>query len=223
MNTRKVEQVPAWENIWVGGVRQARRRGDLGDSAENTILARWVDGVVPQRPEQEPSALEAEVLELFDRLRDRLLGYLLRFSPLTMEDAEDVVQEAFLALYQHLKRGRSRENLGGWLFRVVHNLGLKRAQASRRESLRLVILTPATEDAAADVGLSPEELLAEGQTRGRLRAVVRALPEQDQRCLMLRAEGLRYREIADTLDMSLGAVAKSLERSLERMTRVAAR
>ena len=52
---------------------------------------------------------------------------------------------------------------------------------------------------------------------------MKALTEQDQRCLALRAEGLRYREIADVLGMSLGAVAKSLERSLERIARAAQR
>jgi RNA polymerase sigma-70 factor (ECF subfamily) len=53
----------------------------------------------------------------------------------------------------------------------------------------------------------------------RLRAVVAALPEKDQHCLRLRAEGLRYREIATVLGMSLGAVSISLTRSLARLAR----
>ena len=53
----------------------------------------------------------------------------------------------------------------------------------------------------------------------RLLAVVRAMPEQDQCCLSLRAEGLRYRDIAEVLGISLGSVANSLERSLSRLTR----
>jgi RNA polymerase sigma-70 factor (ECF subfamily) len=53
--------------------------------------------------------------------------------------------------------------------------------------------------------------------------VVQALPEQDRRCLFLRAEGLRYREIAAILDMSLGAVSLSLGRSLARIARAAER
>jgi len=47
--------------------------------------------------------------------------------------------------------------------------------------------------------------------------VLRALPANDRRCLYLRAEGLRYRQIADATGMSLGAVAKSLARSIGRM------
>jgi RNA polymerase sigma-70 factor (ECF subfamily) len=62
-----------------------------------------------------------------------------------------------------------------------------------------------------------------GQTQQRLQAVVRALPEQDRLCLFLRAEGLRYREIAGILDVSLGAVSISLARSLARIARTAER
>jgi RNA polymerase sigma-70 factor, ECF subfamily len=57
------------------------------------------------------------------------------------------------------------------------------------------------------------------QSHARLQSVLRALPEQDRRCLSLRAEGLTYREIGQILDMSLGAVALSLGRSLARFAR----
>jgi RNA polymerase sigma-70 factor (ECF subfamily) len=59
--------------------------------------------------------------------------------------------------------------------------------------------------------------MTSGQTLQRLRTVLRALPEQDRCCLALRAEGLRYREIAATLGISLGSVSLSLTRSLARL------
>ncbi len=61
--------------------------------------------------------------------------------------------------------------------------------------------------------------MVSAQRQQRLRAVVRALPEQDRYCIHLRAEGLRYREIAEVLGMSLGGVASSLGRSLARLGR----
>ena len=197
--------------------------GTLTDSAQATIQVSPAELAEHRGSDHAPSAIEADVLELFDRLRERLFGYLLRFGALSVEDSEDVIQEAFLALYQHLRLGRPRENLTGWLFRVVHNLGLKRAQGALRISQRTVLLNDAGEDVAVDGAPNPEAALAEGQARRRLQAVVRALPEQDQRCLMLRAEGLRYREIAAVLDISLGSVAKSLERSLEKIVRASER
>lgn len=192
----------------------------MNDSPESTTWAGVGQAVAPRR---ESSPLEAEVLALFDRLRDRLINYLLRFHPLSVPDCEEIVQEAFLALFRHLQRGGSRENLSGWLFRVVHNLGLKGLEGARRDSQNVVTLTGGVEEVIADPSLNPEDAFAQDETRRRLQAVVKALPEQDQRCLALRAEGLRYREIAGVLGMSLGAVAKSLERSLERIVRAAQR
>ena len=171
--------------------------------------------------EKEPSALEAEVVALFDRLRNPLLRYLLSFHSLAAADCEEIVQEAFLALFQHLQRGGARDNLSAWLFRVAHNMGLKRLERSRRDSRGRVELAEAPE--TADSAPNPEDACLRGETGARLDAVLRALPELDRRCLALRAEGLRYREIAEVLDISLGGVAKCLERSLARMARAVER
>jgi RNA polymerase sigma-70 factor, ECF subfamily len=76
---------------------------------------------------------------------------------------------------------------------------------------------------ALDPRPNPEAQLATSQHQERLLAVIEALPEQDRRCLYLRAEGLRYREIARILDISLGAVSGSLARSLARIARAAER
>jgi RNA polymerase sigma-70 factor, ECF subfamily len=77
-----------------------------------------------------PSEIEEEVIFLFDQLYDRLSGYLLSFG-LTVHDAEDIVQETLLALLRHLQLGRSRRNLRGRIFRVGHNLTLKRRKANQ--------------------------------------------------------------------------------------------
>ena len=70
-----------------------------------------------------------------------------------------------------------------------------------------------------DESLNPEEQFFHDRRTKRLAAVLAALPETDQYCLRLRAEGLRYREIASALGISLGAVSLSLTRSLGRLVR----
>jgi len=166
------------------------------------------------------SAVEQEVLSLFDALQDRLFRYLTSFA-LPLPDAEEIIQETFLALFQHLGRGGSRDNLRGWLFRVAHNLALKKRYRDQRHYQNLGTLVP--EDLVPDPGPNPEDQFAARQTRARLMAVVQALPEQDRQCLILRAEGLRYREIAQVLNMALSSVSDSLGRSLARISRVAER
>ena len=151
------------------------------------------------------------VVRSFDDLRVPLLRYLSSFG-LRVQDGEEVLQEVFLSLFQHLDRGKSRANLRGWLFRVAHNLALKKrtriGETFAAQAARLAI----------DPAPNPEDQAVNQQTRQRLLAVVDALPEQDRRCLFLRAEGLRYREIAEILDMSLGGVSLSLARSLARIS-----
>ena len=70
-----------------------------------------------------------------------------------------------------------------------------------------------------EIAANPESSSPAPQRQRRLLAVFNALPERDRRCLCLRAEGLRYREIASVLGMSLGAVSKSLTRTVARLER----
>ncbi len=164
-----------------------------------------------------PSQIEQEVMELFEQFRTPLLRYTLSFD-IPLHDAEEVVQETFLSLFRHLQRERSRRNLRGWIFRVAHNLALKQRYANQRSQAKIVSDRAIAEE-HFDPSPDPEEQLSSAQRRHRLLAVVRALPEADQGCLRLRAEGLRYREIASVLGMSLGAVSLSLTRSLARLIR----
>jgi RNA polymerase sigma-70 factor (ECF subfamily) len=173
--------------------------------------------LAPAASSTRPSQIECEVMELFERFRNPLLRYVLSFG-ISVHDAEEVTQEVFLSLFQHLQLGKSRKNLRGWLFRVAHNLALKLRYARQKfPDAAGADWTDAGEQ--RDPSPNPEEQLSSTQRRHRLLAVVDALPAHDRSCLRLRAEGLRYREIAAVLGMSLGAVSISLTRSLARLIR----
>lgn len=161
-------------------------------------------------------SLEDEVVGMFELFRNRLLRYLLGLG-LDAHDGEEVVQEVFLALFQHLQRGKSRHNLRSWIFRVAHNLGLKQRARNRLCVQSAIEAGGALAQAHADPGPNPEEQLLDKLRQRRLRAVLDALPEKDRWCLYLRAEGLRYREIAGVLGISIGAVSLLLARSLARL------
>jgi RNA polymerase sigma-70 factor, ECF subfamily len=159
--------------------------------------------------------IDGEVLRLFDRCAPQLLRYVASFG-LSPEEAEDIVQEVFLALFRHLRLGRAQHNLRGWLFQVAHNLALKQRKRIRRQ------LAQASWDdtllaRCSDPAPNPEARFAQNERRRRLRSVVHALPERERRCLFLRAEGLQYRDIARALGISLGSVAKSMGRAITRL------
>jgi RNA polymerase sigma-70 factor (ECF subfamily) len=157
--------------------------------------------------------VEQDVLVLFDHLAPGLLRYALSMG-LTGHQAEDVVQDAFLALFRHLRLGRPRDNLRAWLFQVTRNLALKERRRSQRGAVALDI---AAAQRQSDPAPNPEAVLAADQRRRLLMSVVRALPLRDRQCLAMRASGLKYREIAAALGVSLGAVAKSLARAGARL------
>jgi RNA polymerase sigma-70 factor, ECF subfamily len=170
----------------------------------------WADARIETAP-----ALELEILSVYDSLQLPLLRYSISFG-LPAADGEDIVQETFLALFDHLRKGRSRDNLRGWVFRVTHNLALKRRRFYRNQSALISVDNYRPEDYLSDA-LNPEQIAIEGEHRARLVAIYKALPENDRLILQLRAEGLTYREIAHVVGVSLGTVSNLLERSLSRL------
>lgn len=164
----------------------------------------WAGGAWPQAE---------EMAEMYGQWRGPLLRYVGALG-LRGAEAEDVAQEVFLALCHHLRRGGGRENLRGWVFRVGHNLALRRREQMGRTVEAVEVSDPAP---------GPEELALLSCRRERLRAVVAALPERDRWCLLLRAEGLRHREIAEVVEISLGSVAASLGRAVGKLAAVEGR
>ena len=163
------------------------------------------------------SDIECEVIGLFEEFRNPLLRYVASFG-IPMHDAEEVIQEVFLSLFLHLHSNGSRRNLRGWIFRVAHNQALKRRQANQRMS-RMAVSDGLDVANQADLSPNPEQRYSLIQKQIRILSVVDALPETDRRCLFLRAEGLRYRDIATILGISLGSVSISLSRSIARLVR----
>jgi len=157
--------------------------------------------------------LRDEVLGLHELYRQRLFRYVASLG-LAPSDADDVVQETFLALFRHLRADKPRTNLAGWLFRVAHRTALKRRVANRAQ------INASNDDSAlfciADHS-NPEEQILFDEDQRRLQRIFKVLPELDRLCLQLRAEGLKYREIANVLNISLGSVCNSLERSMNRL------
>jgi len=170
---------------------------------------------LPVEPSLAAATLEEEVSVLFATHRLPLLRYLLSLG-VPVAVGEEVVQEVFLALFRHLRQGKPRENLRGWIFRVGHNLGLReRLRSARRPYVHL-------DESAACPAPNPEQSATASQRQRRLLAIVDCLPDQHAHCLHLRAEGLRYREIAEVLGVSLGSVAAILSRSLHKLTQAEA-
>jgi RNA polymerase sigma-70 factor (ECF subfamily) len=126
------------------------------------------------------------------------------------EDAEDIVQTAFVRLIQHLQRGGDRSNLRAWLFTVTANLARDRLRLRRRW-----MPWPAA-TAAEPAG---EGELDQRDPQQQFVAAARRLAPRDRLLLALKAQGLSYRDIGAAAHIKPSSVGQLLARALERWRR----
>jgi RNA polymerase sigma-70 factor (ECF subfamily) len=163
-------------------------------------------------PEARATTRSAEATTLFHELRKPLLRYLVCLG-LTTDDAQDVVQDAFLSLHQHLESGGAEENIRGWLFRVAHNQARNRQKTYERRFAER--LEPGIERISN--ASTPEQVVLKKEKFRRLEKAIRLLSECERECLLLRAEGLRYREIADVLGIATSTVGEAVDRAVRKL------
>lgn len=161
----------------------------------------------------EDTSLRRLVLEQYDREQVAIRRYL-SFLGVKQETVQDVVQECFLKLHEHLLADGDQANLRAWLYRVAHNLA-RNAQstfhASRTESVDAGGAEPC---AKTD---SPEQKFLARERFARLRGAMEELTKAQRECLVLRAEGLKYREIAQVLSLSVSTVGENVQRGIEKL------
>jgi RNA polymerase sigma-70 factor (ECF subfamily) len=149
------------------------------------------------------------IAELYDLLRPPLYAYLW-YLGMNTDQAEDVIQDTFLRLVNYRFDSNRQDNLRAWIFRVARNLSMDIHRAQRRWSRRNDDEPHSIIRERIDPAPSPEEqvLLEE-----RMKRFAHLTPRQRQ-CVLLRAEGFRYREIAITLGVSVQRVGELIQRSI---------
>lgn len=160
-----------------------------------------------------PATGTCEVTSLYRELRAPLLRYL-AYLGLSNDEAQDVVQDAFLSLHRHISAGGARDNIRSWVFRVAHNLA--RNQQGRYHRRFGESLDPDFEIAMD--GATPEQVLLEKEKFRKLGREIRLLTESERECLLLRAAGLRYREIGEALGIATSTVGDTVERAIRKLT-----
>jgi RNA polymerase sigma factor (sigma-70 family) len=117
------------------------------------------------------------------------------------EEAEDAVQSTFLNAFRGIKRGIVPELESAWLFKIAHNVCLSRRRSTWRRGR-----IESTADFEVVEELTPAPSRRADELMG-LQDVLEGMPESQRRAILLREwQGLSYREIADELDLSQGAV-----------------
>ncbi len=160
------------------------------------------------------------VMEHYDREHTPLVRYLC-FLNVNPETAKEIVQDCFIKLHEHLQADGDRTNLRAWLYRVAHNLARNSQLSARaRKTESLTGVAPQKEVAASEA--SAEERLLEAERMRLLREGISRLPEAQKQALVLRSQGLKYREIGQALGLSTSTVAENIQRGMDALRKIVA-
>jgi RNA polymerase sigma-70 factor (ECF subfamily) len=131
------------------------------------------------------------------------------------QDAEEVVQDAFVKIHSALDGFRGEASLKTWIMRIVWRLALNRRRDRARSAWRRLGLHQSDDDADATLpgprSESPEARLLSRETNRLVRRVVEDLPPMLREVLILNSfEELGYEEIARILDIPVGTVSSRI-------------
>jgi RNA polymerase sigma-70 factor, ECF subfamily len=155
-------------------------------------------------------AADSIVLRAYEDAREDVYYYVVALG-LPPAQAQDVAQEVFLKLYVQLRDGQEIRNVRGWLFRVAHNEALK----VKAKDKRYGEMAPGLEPPSQAIGA--EKHMLEYESRRRLNEALADLSPQQRQVLQLRAAGLRYREIAETVGIGVSTVNEFMRRAVARL------
>ena len=160
---------------------------------------------------REPLAMEV----LYDRLSRQAFGLAYRILG-DGPSAEDVVQEAFLALWRRAERiDPARGKLSSLVLTLVHHRAIDVLRANRgQQSRQMSVDLAEVEKIDADVS----ERVLQSLSRDNVRAALAGVPDDQRRAIeMAYFEGLTHIEIAEALELPLGTVKSRLRLGLEKM------
>jgi RNA polymerase sigma-70 factor (ECF subfamily) len=138
------------------------------------------------------------------------------------ELAEDLAQDTFIKVLNHIDRYRPEFKLSSWLFKIANNVAIDHLRRRQLDTVSIdgsphAMTADAVEATRFDVADQQESALDEMEARELGTAIERAIaglrPEY-RSCIMLRhVEGRSYEEIAATLDLPLGTVKTYIHRA----------
>lgn len=141
---------------------------------------------------------------LYDRYCRKMLVVCLRYSKTTAE-AEDIVQEAFIKIFQGIRDFRQESKLETWITRIMVNTALN----AQRKKLYLYPMVDVTE-----MVLPEEEMSISGINFNQLLEMIQSLPQGCQVVFNLFAiEGYSHKEIGELLGISEGTSKSQFARA----------
>lgn len=157
---------------------------------------------------------------LYDRYAPRLLRYIKRISMVGDEQAMDILQDAFIKIWQNLNDFNQSMKLSSWIYRIVHNETIshwrrnKSYGKDRKVKLNNISIGNPLDDSETNEDKEKKEFLTH--------EVLELLPLNYKTVLVLKfIEGMSYQEISDVLKIPEGTVAIRINRAKKRFVKMA--
>ena len=158
---------------------------------------------------------EAGETDAFEPLVQRYSDILVRFARHMVGDfqtAEDIAQESFLKAFTHIGRIGEPEKFSTWLYSITRHLCLDRIRA-RRPAVSVEALADDGVEMSDDRAVPPRELVETGEMHGRvLREIERLRADYREILLMKHVYEFSYKQIGETVGLSVSAVGEKLSR-----------
>jgi len=158
---------------------------------------------------------------IIERYEKILTHYIRRISVSSIEDAEDILQEVFLSVYQNLNDFDESLKFSSWVYRIAHN---KTISAWRKIKSRPKTVSTDEENNLFDFIASDENIQKELERKcdaKQLRRALEKVNEKYREVLVLKfLEEKDYREISDILKKPMGTVATLINRAKKNLREV---
>ena len=143
---------------------------------------------------------------LFARHRDGIYAMLLK-STGSGDEADDLMQEAFMKAYLKIGLYNPDYDFGAWIYTIARNTFVDYNRSRKNSAINPQNIPIETSVVAQASAPTPEEYIINAQQRLLIERYIAMLPEDYRRLFELRfLDEYSYEEIADKLDMKLGTV-----------------
>jgi RNA polymerase sigma-70 factor (ECF subfamily) len=183
---------------------------------QTAVMSQSLNATVPRKGRSQESQL-LDFGGLFREYQRPIYNYLLRMTQ-NRAEAEDLTQETFIRVDRGLPDFRGEASLSTWMYRIATNVSLdhfrRRTTRQAEAALSLEETESDREWLVDETSSPPEQLAAQSEMSACVQRFIRRLPPNYRAVLVLRdLQGLKNREVADVLGVSLDTVKIRLHRA----------
>lgn len=150
--------------------------------------------------------------QIINKYKNSLYGTILRMTR-NPHDAQDLVQEAFIKVYQQLGKYNQTGSFSSWLYRVAINHCMDEFRKKRYQ-----IKQGEIDEGKVANHNHPEIIFLKKEKNRQLERLIATLPEDERMIILLRySNELSYNEISELMDTPLSTVRNKLHRAKKKM------